>query len=138
MTMPVVVPPNPRKMLVELLRAHTQLPADLVGKVVATLPTTFPAGLPYLRVPRAAGGQTLVPLRLWSANVDVEVYAVDEDQADELARVVSALLRSLEQRASGDGGFTAMDVAEPFELPDPSGAKRVVIPLTATYRRRSA
>jgi len=133
---PVVVPPNPLSMLLQLLRTHTQLPAALVGKVVATLPETFPAALPYLQITKVPGGQTLVPQRLWTAVFDLNVYAAARNDADELARHLVGVVGSLEQRAATGGGFTAIEVADPFPLPDPSTAKRSVIPVTATYRPR--
>ena len=52
MTVPVVVFPNPLRMMLTLLRAHPQLPARLTpaeDHVVATLPDKFPEGWPYVQ-----------------------------------------------------------------------------------------
>jgi len=136
MTVPVVVMPDPWKAMLDLLRANAELPAELVGKVYATLPDEFPEGLPVLQVVQVPGGRRNVPLRLATALFDLHVYPADVFEAMTLARHVAGIVQSLEQRSTAECGFTMVRlVDEPFPLQDPdSTAERAVIPISATYR----
>lgn len=143
MTTPVVVMPSPLKLVVDLLRAHTQVPAALTpaaARIVATLPDTFPAGLPFLQVVQVPGaGHRPVPLRLAAAQFDLHLYDIDPYAASELARQVAALGLSLEQRATAAGGITRVDlVSDPWPLPDPEvpDLARWITSISIVYRPR--
>lgn len=144
MSVPVVVMPNPWKSMLTLLRAHPDLPAALQGtvpgtdveRVCASLPDSFPAGLPYLHVVQVPGGRRNVPLRLATALFDLHVYATDVFDAMELARYVAGVVQATEGRVANECGFTVVRlVDEPFPLEDPdTRTPRAVIPISATYR----
>lgn len=136
MPVPVVVMPNPWKAMLTLLRDHTDLPAALAGKVVASLPDEFPAGLPYLHVVQVPGGRRNVPLRLATALFDLHLYHEDLFEALELARHVAGVVQSIEGRVAADCGFTVVRlIDEPFPLQDPdTRTERAIIPISATYR----
>ena len=115
MTVPVVVFPNPTRMMLSLLRGHEALPAALAAppdggvagqRVCVRLPDGFPAGCPYLQVRLVTGGGRLVPLRLAQAKIDLNIYDPDLFAASDLAAQVTAIALSLEQRATAEGGFT--------------------------------
>jgi hypothetical protein len=140
---PVVPMPNPWKAMLELLRAHPDLPEALQGngpdaspRVCASLPPHFPEGLPVLHVTQVPGGRRNVPLRLATALFDLHVYDADLFDAMELARFVAAVVQSLEGRATTEAGFTVVRLTdEPFPLEDPdTRTPRAVIPISATYR----
>lgn len=139
MTVPVVAMPNPWAVLLDLLRAHEALPEvfhPVDQHVVEQLPDDFPQGMPYLHVVQVPGGRRNVQLRLATANFDLHVYHQRLFEASELARLVAAIVVSMEQRKTATGGFTMVRLAdEPFPLQDPdSESPRMVIPISATYR----
>lgn len=136
MTVPVIVFPNPLRMVLTLLRNHPALPATLNGKVCATLPDAFPDGCPYLQCALGAGGRRLVPLRLATAVIDLNVYDPDLYTASDLAAQVAAIALSLEQQTSDGGGFTRVVISgDPHPMQDPDTAlERYVVPITLTYR----
>lgn len=136
MSTPVVVLPNPWKAMIQLLAAHPQLPAELVGKVAERLPDDFPEGLPFLHVVKVPGGRRDVRMRLATALFDLNIYHADLFEADELARQVAGVVQSIEGRSTAACGFTVVRlVDEPFPAEDPdSTAERVIIPISATFR----
>lgn len=144
MTVPVVVFPNPLRMALTLLRTHEALPAALTAplpagilgqRVCIRLPDQFPAGCPYLQVSLITGGARLVPLRLAQAKIDLNIYHPDLFTCSDLAAQVAAIALSLEQRRTAEGGFTHVQIGEPFPLQDPDTAvERYIIPITANYR----
>lgn len=136
MSVPAVVMPLPLKMLLALLRAHPALPAVLAGeKTCTTLPDEFPAGCPYLQVIQNPGGYRNVPRRLATTTFDLQVYDPDFFTAADLAATVAGVTLALEGKSTPDGGFTYVEVAEPFPLQDPeSQAERWIVTATVTYR----
>lgn len=139
MTVPNVVMPNPWLMMLTLIRAHVDIPAEFAPvneHVVETLPDHFPSGMPYLHVAQVPGGRRNVQLRLATALFDLHVYSDDLFQAMELARKVAGIAQSLEQKKTELGGFTMVRlVDEPFPLQDPdTDSPRAIIPISATYR----
>lgn len=147
MTVPVIIFPNPLRMLLTLLRTHEALPAALATpvalpggsttpRVCLRLPDAFPAGCPLLQVsPVPGAGPRLVPQRLARANFDLVVYDPDPFTASDLAIQVAALALSLEQRRTAEGGFGRVQVTDPFPTPDPDTAvERYVTPISVTYR----
>jgi len=135
--------PNPWKAVLELLRAHPDLPEALQGetpagrsRVCATLPPEFPDELPLLQVNQVPGGRRNVPLRLATALFDLHLYDEDLFDAMEQARFVAAVVQSLEGRVTAEAGFTVVRLTdEPFPLEDPdTRTPRAVISISATYR----
>lgn len=136
MTVPVVIFPNPLRMMLDLLRAHPQLPESLAGKVCVRLPDVFPSGTPYLQVSLVHGGARPVPLRLATAAMTLNIYHEDLFTTSDLAATVTAIALALEQQSTQEGGFTRITLSgDPFPLQDPdTSLERYVIPLSVTYR----
>jgi len=139
MTVPVVVMPNPWLMMLDLIRAHEDIPDPfnpVNEHILETLPDHFPAGMPYLHVVQVPGGRRNVQLRLATALFDLHVYDPDLFAAMEYARQFAGIVQSLEQKRTALGGFSLVRlVDEPFPLTDPdTGSPRAIIPVSATYR----
>lgn len=132
---PLVVMPDPKQLLIDALATHPSLPLDLVGKVVGDLRDDFPADLPWAEVRQVAGASPRpVPQRVAQAAFDIHVYDVNDADANVLARHVAGIVQSLIGAKNSEGGFTYIEVTEPFPLPDITRAHRWIIQALVSYR----
>lgn len=132
---PLVIMPDATKLLVDLIADHPSLPLDLADKVVAELPDSFPASLPWCEIRQVPGaGSRPVPIRVAQASLDIHVYAFRNDEAASLARIVAAITQSLVGAKTNDGGVSFIEVTEPFPLPDVTTAHRWIVQVLISYR----
>lgn len=132
---PFVRMPDPKQMLIELLLADPNLPAELQGKIVGDLPDTFPADLPWVEVRQAPGASARpVPQRIGQSAFDIHVYDFYDADANTLARTLAGIIQSLIGKSNTEGGFTYIEVTEPFPLPDVTRAHRWIVQALVSYR----
>lgn len=102
MTYPVVQHPDVELLLTGWLRTALIVgPATTGPRVVRRLPGNLEQVLPVVQVTRIGGGRTQQMLD--RPRVDVDVFALSDEAASDLARRVEALLPSLRGVTTGGG-----------------------------------